>query len=37
MGVAWDVAYLTEAFISPLSVSNLLGVGLCSVDPAGRF
>ena len=37
MGVAWNVAYLTEAFIASLSVSNLLGVGLCRVGPADRF
>ncbi len=37
MGVAWGVTDVTEAFITSLSVSNLLGVGLCRVDPADRF
>lgn len=37
MGVAWGVTDVTEAPIASLGVSNLLGVGLCRVDPAGRF
>jgi len=37
MGVAWGVTDVTEALIASLSVSNLLGVGLCRVAPAGRF
>lgn len=37
MGVAWDVSYLTEAFMASLGVSNLLGVGLCRVGPTDRF
>nr|DAU50401.1 MAG TPA: hypothetical protein [Caudoviricetes sp.] len=31
------VTDVTEAFIASPSVSNLLGVGLCRVDPADRF
>ena len=37
MGVAWGVTDVAEAFIASFSVSNLLGVGLCRVDPAVRF
>lgn len=31
------VTDVTEALMASLGVSNLLGVGLCRVDPADRF
>ena len=37
MGVAWGVTDVTQAFMAPLGVSNLLGVGLYRVGLADRF